>query len=53
MFVEMSEHQAPLAKAVMVEHGLAAEIVADDDLGATVVYGIKPAAARAGGSPAG
>ncbi|MFI5695088.1 putative protein N(5)-glutamine methyltransferase [Kribbella sp. NPDC051586] len=38
-FVEMSEHQAPLARAVMVEHGLAAEIVVDDDLGATVVHG--------------
>jgi release factor glutamine methyltransferase len=53
VFVEMSEHQAPLARAVLAEHGLAAEIVADDDLGATVVYGIKPGAAHAGGSPAG
>jgi release factor glutamine methyltransferase len=39
-FVEMSERQAPAARAVMVEHGLAAEIVEDDDLGATVVHGI-------------
>jgi release factor glutamine methyltransferase len=38
-FVEMSEHQAPVAQAVMAEHGLAAEIVEDDDLGATVVHG--------------
>lgn len=53
LFVEMSEHQAPLARAVFAEHGLAAEIVADDDLGATVVYGIKPAAGRAGGTPGG
>jgi len=39
-FVEMSERQAPVARAVMIEHGLAAEIVKDDDLGATVVHGI-------------
>jgi release factor glutamine methyltransferase len=38
-FVEMSERQAPAAHAVMVEHGLDAEIVEDDDLGATVVHG--------------
>lgn len=38
-FVEMSERQAPVAREVMVEHGLAAEIVEDDELGATVVHG--------------
>jgi release factor glutamine methyltransferase len=53
LFVEMSEHQAPLARAVMVEHGLAAEVVSDDDLGANVVHGIKPGAAHAAGTAAG
>jgi release factor glutamine methyltransferase len=38
-FVEMSERQAPVARDFMVEHGLAAEIVEDDELGATVVHG--------------
>jgi release factor glutamine methyltransferase len=38
-FVEMSERQAPVAREVMVEHGLDAEIVEDDELGATVVHG--------------
>jgi len=53
LFVEMSDHQAPLARAVMAEHGLDAGIVADDDLGATVVHGIKPGAEHGGGTPAG
>ncbi|WP_328999798.1 putative protein N(5)-glutamine methyltransferase [Kribbella sp. NBC_00709] len=39
LFTETSEGQAPVAQAVMVEHGLEAEVVADDDLGATVVHG--------------
>jgi release factor glutamine methyltransferase len=39
IFVEMSEHQAPLAKAVLLEHGLTAHITIDDDLGANVVIG--------------
>ncbi|WP_371402387.1 putative protein N(5)-glutamine methyltransferase [Kribbella sp. NBC_00662] len=38
-FVEVSERQAPVARNVMVENGLVAEIVEDDDLGATVVRG--------------
>ncbi|MFC6157542.1 putative protein N(5)-glutamine methyltransferase [Kribbella jiaozuonensis] len=38
-FVETSERQAPVALDVMVGHGLDAEIVEDDDLGATVVHG--------------
>jgi len=57
LFVEMSEQQAPLARAVMAEHGLVAEVVADDDVGATVVHGIKrgikPGAARGEGTPGG
>ncbi len=39
LFVEMSDQQAPVARAVMVEHGLDAEITTDDDLGANVVHG--------------
>jgi release factor glutamine methyltransferase len=42
VFVEMSEHQAPLAKAVLLDHGLTAHITSDDDLGATVVSGTTP-----------
>ena len=53
LLVEMSEQQAPLAAAVMVEHGLSARITSDDELGATVVHGIKPGAGRAGGTRAG
>jgi release factor glutamine methyltransferase len=39
LFVEMSDRQAPLAAAVLREHGLAARIVSDEDLGADVVIG--------------
>jgi release factor glutamine methyltransferase len=39
LYVETSDQQAPLARAVMSEHGLAAEIVTDDDLGANVIHG--------------
>jgi len=53
LFVEMSEHQAPLAAAVLRELGLDARTTSDDDLGATVVHGIKPGAGRAGGTRAG
>ncbi|GAB2644217.1 putative protein N(5)-glutamine methyltransferase [Kribbella swartbergensis] len=53
LFVEMSEHQAPLAKAVLVEHGLGADITSDENLGATVVHGIRPGAERAGDTPGG
>jgi release factor glutamine methyltransferase len=53
LFVEMSEHQAPLAAVVLREHGLDARITSDDDLGATVVHGIKPGAGRAGDTRAG
>ncbi|WP_132210636.1 putative protein N(5)-glutamine methyltransferase [Kribbella steppae] len=53
LFVEMSEHQAPLARAVLREHGLAADITSDDELGATVVHGIRPGAERAAGTPVG
>lgn len=42
VFVEMSEHQAPLARAVLNDHGLTAQITSDGDLGATVVIGTKP-----------
>jgi release factor glutamine methyltransferase len=38
----MSEHQAPLAKAVLLEHGLTAHITSDDERGATVVRGTNP-----------
>jgi release factor glutamine methyltransferase len=48
LFVEMSEHQAPLAAAVFAERGLDAGVTSDDDLGATVVHGIKPGAGRGG-----
>ncbi|TCC32893.1 putative protein N(5)-glutamine methyltransferase [Kribbella speibonae] len=41
LFVEMSDHQAPLARAVMIEHGLDAEITTDDDLGSNVVRGVR------------
>ncbi|RZT17140.1 release factor glutamine methyltransferase [Kribbella sp. VKM Ac-2569] len=53
LFVEMSDHQAPLARAVMIEHGLDAEITTDDGLGANVVHGIKPDAVRGVGTPGG
>jgi release factor glutamine methyltransferase len=53
LFVEMSEHQAPLARAAMTEHGLTAEVIADDDLGATVVHGVKPGAGRGEDTPGG
>jgi release factor glutamine methyltransferase len=53
LFTEMSERQAPLAQALMIEHGLTAELVADDELGATVVHGTTPGAGRAGGTPGG
>ncbi|WP_405066714.1 putative protein N(5)-glutamine methyltransferase [Kribbella sp. NBC_01510] len=53
LFVEMSEHQAPPAAAVLTDQGLTARVTSDDELGATVVHGIKPGAARAGGNPAG
>lgn len=43
LFVEMSEHQAPLAAAAMREYGLTAQITSDDELGATVVRGSDPA----------
>ncbi|MEI8408802.1 MULTISPECIES: putative protein N(5)-glutamine methyltransferase [unclassified Kribbella] len=39
LFVEMSDHQAPLAKAVLQNHGLTARITSDEDLGANVVIG--------------
>ncbi|MFF1819539.1 putative protein N(5)-glutamine methyltransferase [Kribbella sp. NPDC058245] len=39
LFVEMSDQQAPLAHAVLLEHGLTAEIAVDDELGANVVHG--------------
>jgi release factor glutamine methyltransferase len=39
LFVEMSEHQAPVARAVMEQAGLTARITTDDDLGAHVVTG--------------
>ncbi|WP_233711989.1 putative protein N(5)-glutamine methyltransferase [Kribbella turkmenica] len=44
VFVEMSEHQAPLARAVLADHGLTARITTDDQLGANVVSGTKPQA---------
>ncbi|MET9312800.1 putative protein N(5)-glutamine methyltransferase [Kribbella sp. NPDC003505] len=53
LFVEVSEGQAPTARAVMVSAGLVAEVVTDDDLGANVVHGIRPAAGRAGDTPGG
>jgi release factor glutamine methyltransferase len=53
LFVEMSEHQAPPAAAVLTDQGLTARVTSDDELGATVVHGIKPGAARAGGNPDG
>jgi release factor glutamine methyltransferase len=53
LFVEMSDQQALSARSVMVSAGLAAEVAADDDLGANVVHGIKPDAGRAAGTPAG
>ena len=52
LFVEMSEYQAPLAAAVLAERGLMARVTSDDELGATVVHGIKhgikPGAGHAG-----
>ena len=53
LFVEMSDQQAPIARAVMIEHGLDAEITTDDDLGANVVHGIKPGAVRGVDTPGG
>jgi release factor glutamine methyltransferase len=53
LFVEMSDHQAPVARALMIEHRLDAEITTDEDLGANVVHGIKPGAAHATGTPGG
>ncbi len=43
VFVEMSEHQAPLARAVLQDNGLTAHLTADE-LGANVVMGTKPRA---------
>jgi len=42
LFVEMSEHQAPPAAAVLREHGLSTRIMSDDELGSTVVRGTCP-----------
>ena len=42
VFVEMSDHQAPVAAAVLREHGLTTGITSDDELGATVVRGTCP-----------
>ncbi|TDW93124.1 release factor glutamine methyltransferase [Kribbella pratensis] len=53
LFVEMSDHQASVARALMIEHRLDAEITTDEDLGANVVHGIKPGAAHAAGTPGG
>jgi release factor glutamine methyltransferase len=39
LFVEMSDHQAPLAASILREHGLTVRIVSDGDLGANVVIG--------------
>ncbi len=39
LFVEVSEHQAPPALVVFSEHGLAAEVTLDEELGANVVHG--------------
>jgi len=39
LFSEMSARQAPLAAAILAEHGLRSRIAVDDDLGATVVVG--------------
>jgi release factor glutamine methyltransferase len=39
LFSEMSTRQAPLAAAILEDHGLSSRITADDDLGATVVHG--------------
>jgi release factor glutamine methyltransferase len=44
IFVEMSEHQAPLARSVLDQAGLPAHIATDDELGANVVIGTKPQA---------
>ncbi|MGN8245052.1 putative protein N(5)-glutamine methyltransferase [Cellulomonas soli] len=42
LLVEVSDRQAPVALAVMVEHGLQARLVTDDELDATVVVGTRP-----------
>ena len=42
LFVEMSEHQAPIARSVLEQAGLTARIAVDDDLGANVVIGTNP-----------
>jgi release factor glutamine methyltransferase len=42
LFVEMSEHQAPLARSVLEQAGLIARITTDDELGANVVIGTNP-----------
>ncbi|MEV0284695.1 MULTISPECIES: putative protein N(5)-glutamine methyltransferase [unclassified Kribbella] len=44
LFVEMSEHQAPLARAILQEHGLTAHITTDEDRGANVVAGTQAVA---------
>ncbi|WP_169815594.1 putative protein N(5)-glutamine methyltransferase [Nocardia inohanensis] len=41
LLVEESEEQAPHAAEVMREHGLAARIAEDDEIGATVVIGTR------------
>ncbi|WP_433157108.1 putative protein N(5)-glutamine methyltransferase [Kribbella sp. CA-247076] len=40
VFVEMSEHQAPLARAVLQENGLTAYVATDEELTANVVIGV-------------
>ncbi|WP_405058780.1 putative protein N(5)-glutamine methyltransferase [Kribbella sp. NBC_01505] len=40
LFVEVSDHQAPVAQAVFTEYGLTADLTVDEELGANVVHGI-------------
>lgn len=47
LFVEMSDHQAPLARSVLEDAGLTARIATNEDLGANVVTGTSPGQATA------
>jgi release factor glutamine methyltransferase len=43
LLVEVAERQVPVAAGLLESHGLRAEVVTDEDLGATVLVGTAPA----------
>src|SRR5262249_42878419 len=53
LLIEVSEEQAPTAVAAFRDAGLLPRVATDDDLGATVVIGTRPAQPRPGAPGAG